>query len=239
MHAERIRLAATSAARDASNAAELLGPLREIVGAEPEILTGEREAGLSFLGGTRALDAEDGPFLVMDIGGGSTEFVSGHEPGLAEHAVSVQLGSVRLTERVQPSDPPTDAELKRFTEEAERAMERVEETVPAREARLMVAVAGTATTLQACALGLDRYDPDVVHRSTLSLQDAERTLHQLAAMTNEERAAIPVMPKGRGDVIVAGATVLVTALRRFGFDRALVSETDILDGLALELLGVR
>ena len=239
MHAERIRLAATSAARDASNAAELLGPLREIVGAELEILTGEREAGLSFLGGTRALDAEDGPFLVMDIGGGSTEFVSGHEPGLAEHAVSVQLGSVRLTERVQPSDPPTDAELKRFTEEAERAMERVEETVPAREARLMVAVAGTATTLQACALGLDRYDPDVVHRSTLSLQDAERTLHQLAAMTNEERAAIPVMPKGRGDVIVAGATVLVTALRRFGFDRALVSETDILDGLALELLGVR
>jgi exopolyphosphatase/guanosine-5'-triphosphate,3'-diphosphate pyrophosphatase len=108
-----------------------------------------------------------------------------------------------------------------------------------REARLLIAVAGTATTLQACALGLERYDPDLIHRSTLSLGDAERTLGVLAAMTNEERAAIPVMPKGRGDVIVAGGAILVGILRRFGYDGALVSETDILDGLALELLGVR
>jgi exopolyphosphatase/guanosine-5'-triphosphate,3'-diphosphate pyrophosphatase len=103
----------------------------------------------------------------------------------------------------------------------------------------LVAVAGTATTLQACALGLRRYDPDLVHRSTLTLRDAERALRDLATMTNEERAAIPVMPKGRGDVIVAGASILVHAMRRFGFEEALVSETDILDGLALELLGVR
>jgi exopolyphosphatase/guanosine-5'-triphosphate,3'-diphosphate pyrophosphatase len=103
----------------------------------------------------------------------------------------------------------------------------------------LVAVAGTATTLQACALGVERYDPDLIHRSTLTLADAGRTVRELAAMTNEERAAIPVMPKGRGDVIVAGATILVTAMRRFGFEEALVSETDILDGLALELLDVR
>jgi exopolyphosphatase/guanosine-5'-triphosphate,3'-diphosphate pyrophosphatase len=239
LHAGRIRLAATSAARDASNAEEFLGPVRALLGAEPEVLSGEREAELSFLGGTRGLDAADGPFLVMDIGGGSTEFVSGREPGAAEHAVSTQLGSVRLTERVRPSDPPSERDLKAFAEEAERALEPVEGSVPARDAHTLVAVAGTATTLQACALGLVRYDPDVVHRSTLTLQDAERTRRELAAMTNEERAAIPVMPKGRGDVIVAGATILVTALRRFGFDRALVSETDILDGLAFELLDVR
>jgi exopolyphosphatase / guanosine-5'-triphosphate,3'-diphosphate pyrophosphatase len=107
------------------------------------------------------------------------------------------------------------------------------------DARTLVAVAGTATTLQACALGLERYDPDLIHRSTLSLADARRAVRDLAAMTNQERAAIPVMPKGRGDVIVAGATILVTVMRRFGFGEALVSETDILDGLALELLDVR
>ena len=111
--------------------------------------------------------------------------------------------------------------------------------MPARDARTLVAVAGTATTLQACAIGLERYDPDIIHRSILTLAEAERTLRDLAAMTNEERAAIPVMPKGRGDVIVAGASILVGAMRRFGFEEALVSETDILDGLALERLGVR
>ena len=239
LHAERIRVAATSAVRDASNAEEFLDPVRTMLGAEPEVLDGEREAGLSFLGGTRGLAPADGPFLVMDIGGGSTEFVFGREPGVAERAISTQLGSVRLTERFRPSDPPTDEDLERFASAANEAFERVAEAVPADDVRLLVAVAGTATTLQACALGLERYDPDVVHRSTLTLDDAERTRRELAAMTNEERAAIPVMPKGRGDVIVAGATILVAALRRFGFDRAFVSETDILDGLAFELVDVR
>ena len=118
-------------------------------------------------------------------------------------------------------------------------LDEVERIVPIGEGRTLVAVAGTATTLQACALGLERYDPDLIHRSMLTLAAAERTLRELAAMTNEERAAIPVMPVGRGDVIVAGASILVHAMRRFGFEHALVSETDILDGLALELLGVR
>ena len=156
-----------------------------------------------------------------------------------DRAISTQMGSVRLTERVQPSDPPSEDDLRAFELLIEPHLDDVERAVPVGDARTLVAVAGTATTLQACALGLERYDPDLIHRSTLTLADAERTLRELAAMTNEERAAIPVMPKGRGDVIVAGAEILVNAMRRFGFEQALVSETDILDGLALELLNVR
>ncbi|HEX5936899.1 MAG TPA: DUF501 domain-containing protein [Actinomycetota bacterium] len=239
LHAERVRLGATSAVRDAANAASFLLRARDIIGAEPEVLDGEREAHLSFLGGTRGLAPTDGPFLVIDVGGGSTELVYGREPGNATEARSMQLGSVRVTERVRPSDPPTDDDLRAFRELAGGELDRVADAVPVGDARRLVAVAGTATTLQACALRLQRYDPDLVHRSTLTATDAERTLGELAAMTNAERAALPVMPPGREDVIVAGAVILVTAMRRFGFDRALVSETDILDGLAFELLGVR
>jgi exopolyphosphatase / guanosine-5'-triphosphate,3'-diphosphate pyrophosphatase len=239
LHAEEVRIGTTSAVRDASDREGFLSRVRHVTGIEPEVIDGEREAALSFLGGTRGLDPVDGPFLLVDIGGGSTEFVFGREPGLMEHAISTQMGSVRLTERVQPSDPPTGDDLRRFAELVLAQLDEVERTVPVGEGRTLVAVAGTATTLQACALGLERYDPDLIHRSMLTLADAERTLRELAAMTNEERAAIPVMPKGRGDVIVAGASILVHAMRRFGFEQALVSETDILDGLALELLGVR
>ena len=239
LHAERIRLGATSAVRDASNREELLGPAGELIDGEPEVIDGEREAALSFLGGTRGLDPAVGPFLLVDIGGGSTEFVFGRRPAVVERAISTQMGSVRLTERVRPSDPPSEADLRAFDELIEAHLDDVERALPVGDAGMLVAVAGTATTLQACALGLERYDPDLIHRSALNLTDAERTLRDLAAMTNEERAAIPVMPKGRGDVIVAGAKILVNAMRRFGFDEALVSETDILDGLALELLDVR
>lgn len=239
LHAEPVRLAATSAVRDASNREEFVGPVRDLIGREPEVIDGRREAELAFLGGTRGLDTADGPLLLIDVGGGSTEFVFGRKPTVVEHAISTQLGSVRLTERVRPSDPPTGDDLRAFAGGASAALDQAERSLPAREARRLVAVAGTATTLQACALGLDRYDPDVVHRSTLTLTEAERALRDLASMTNEERAAIPVMPKGRADVIVAGASILVAAMRRFGFEEALVSETDILDGLALELVDVR
>ena len=233
-----LRIGTTSAVRDAANRDEFLAAIRDRTGVEPEVVDGEREAQLSFLGGTRGLDPADGPFVVVDIGGGSTEFVVGREPGRAEQVISTQLGSVRLTERVGPSDPPTHQDLEAFRRLAQEQLDRVEDAVPVRDARTFVAVAGTATTLQACAMHLDRYDPGVVHRSTLTVEAAERTLGELAAMTNEERAAIPVMPTGRGDVIVAGATILAAALRRFGFGSALVSETDILDGLAFELLGL-
>ena len=239
LHAEQVRIGATSAVRDASNREDFFSRVRDVTGIEPEVIDGEREAALSFLGGTRGLDPAVGPFLLIDIGGGSTEFVFGREPGAADHAISTQMGSVRLTERVQPSDPPTGDDLRHVETLVVEQLDEVERIVPIGEGRTLVAVAGTATTLQACALGLERYDPDLIHRSMLTLAAAERTLRELAAMTNEKRAAIPVMPVGRGDVVVAGASILVHAMRRFGFEHALVSETDILDGLALELLGVR
>ena len=239
LNAERIMIGATSAVRDSENRDEFLLRVRDVTGIDPVVIDGEREAALSFLGGTRGLDPADGPFLLIDIGGGSTEFVFGRAPTIVDHAISTQMGSVRLTERVRPSDPPSAEDLRAFEALIEPHLDEVERAVPARDGRTLVAVAGTATTLQACALGLERYDPDLIHRSTLTLEDAERTLREFAAMTNDERAAIPVMPKGRGDVIVAGARILVDAMRRFGFDAALVSETDILDGLALELLNVR
>lgn len=239
LHAERIRVGATSAVRDASNKEEFFGPVRELIEGEPEVIDGEREAELSFLGGTRGLDPSDGPFLLLDIGGGSTEFVFGREPAAAERSISTQMGSVRLTERVRPADPPSAEDLRSFEALISPRLDEAERAVPVRDARMLVAVAGTATTLQACSLGLERYDPDLIHRSVLTLADAERTLEELASMTNERRAALSVMPPGRGDVIVAGAVILVEAMRRWSFDRALVSETDILDGLAFELLDVR
>jgi exopolyphosphatase / guanosine-5'-triphosphate,3'-diphosphate pyrophosphatase len=241
LHAERIRVAATSAVRDASNRDEFAAAVREHAGSELEVISGEREAGLSFLGGTLGLDpsTSPSPYLVLDIGGGSTEFVVGREPGRAEHARSTQMGSVRLTERNVATDPPSPAEIRAISSEIDRVLDEAEVTVPIRDARTLVAVAGTATTLQAIALGLDRYDPDAIHRTWLSLETAEGVLADLIRMTNAERAAIPVMAPGRGDVIVAGALILTAVMRRFGFERALVSETDILDGLAYEMLDFR
>jgi exopolyphosphatase/guanosine-5'-triphosphate,3'-diphosphate pyrophosphatase len=236
LHAERIRVGATSAVRDAENREELAGAVLRLAGSELEVVSGEDEAALSFLGGTRGLDPADGPFLVLDIGGGSTEFVVGARPGGADHAISTQMGSVRLTERLVRSDPPSAADVAGLEAEIALRCGDAEARVPIGHARTFVSVAGTATTMQAIALGLDRYDPDRIHRTWMSLVEAERVLDDLVRMTNQERAAIAVMAPGRGDVIVAGAVILVAVMRRFGFDRTLVSETDILDGLALEML---
>jgi exopolyphosphatase / guanosine-5'-triphosphate,3'-diphosphate pyrophosphatase len=240
-HAGRIRVAATSAVRDAANRDEFAAAVLEHAGSELEVISGEREAGLSFLGGTLGLDPSTtpSPYLVLDIGGGSTEFVVGREPGRAEQARSKQMGSVRLTERFVATDPPSRAELRAMSGQIERVLDEVGATVLAGDARTLVAVAGTATTLQAIALGLGRYDPDAIHRTWLSLETADTVLADLQVMTNPERASLPVMAPGRGDVIVAGALILTAAMRRFGFDRALVSETDILDALAYELLDIR
>ena len=237
--AETIRVAATSAVRDAANRDRFADIVRIQTGAALEVIDGEREAGLSFLGATQGLDPALGPFAVMDIGGGSTEFVTGALPGAAERAISVQLGSVRQTERGIPSDPPTPEDLATFERDGAAAFDDVEPAVPVGDARTLVSCAGTATTMLAVHLGLERYDPDLIHRQWFSVEDAEETLLRLARMTNAARAALPVMVPGRGDVIVAGGVILVTAMRRFGFERTLVSETDILDGLAAELLRIR
>ena len=228
--------------RDAENRETFADAVLRLAGRELEVISGEREAGLSFLGGTLGLDPAEAPspYLLFDIGGGSTEFVTGDAPGRVTGALSTQMGSVRLTERLVTHDPPTPGDLAALEAEVRARLDEAEAAVPnARDARTLVAVAGTATTLQAIALGLERYDPEAIHRSWLSLADAERILLDLARMTNAERTALPVMAPGRGDVMVAGTVIFVETLRRFGFDRALVSETDILDGLAFELLGIR
>ena len=234
LHAERIRVSATAAVREASNRDELEVSVRTHAGSELEVITGEREAALSFLGATHGLDAPV-PFLVLDIGGGSTEFAVGMKQPNA--SISTPIGSVRLTERLIRTDPPSEDELASVRKAVLGILDDVESSVPVRTARTLVAVAGTPTTIQAISLGLPFYDPEAIHRSWLSVAEAERVLEELARMTTDERSAILVMAPGRADVIVAGAVILVEVMRRFGFERALVSETDILDGLALELVG--
>jgi exopolyphosphatase / guanosine-5'-triphosphate,3'-diphosphate pyrophosphatase len=233
LHVERIRVAATAAVRDAANAAEFERPVGELAGSPPEIVSGEEEARLSFLGATRGLDAPP-PFLVLDIGGGSTEFVVGSKDPSA--AISTQMGSVRLTERFVRSDPPEASELDRMRAAVDDVLDDVDRAIPARDAPTFVAVAGTSTTVQALALGLEFYDPERIHRTRLSRDEAARVASRLAGMTTAERAALPVMAPGRADVIVAGSVILVEVMERFGFDEAIVSETDILDGLVLEVL---
>ena len=233
LHVERIRVAATAAVRDAANATDFERPVRELAGSALEIVSGEEEARLSFVGATRGLDAPP-PFLVLDIGGGSTEFVLGSERPSA--AVSTQMGSVRLTERFVRSDPPEVGELDRMRAAIGELLGDVERAVPVRDADTFVAVAGTSTTVQGVALGLDFYDPERIHRTRISRAAAARVSLRLAAMTTAERAALPVMAPGRADVIVAGSVILVEVMERFGFGEAVVSETDILDGLVLEML---
>jgi exopolyphosphatase / guanosine-5'-triphosphate,3'-diphosphate pyrophosphatase len=233
LHVERISVAATAAVRDAANPSELELPVGELAGSPLEIVSGEDEARLSFLGATRGLDARP-PFLVLDIGGGSTEFVLGSERPSA--AISTQMGSVRLTERFVRSDPPQASELDRMRAAVGELLDDVERAIPARDAHTFMAVAGTSTTVQAIALGLAFYDPERIHRTRLSRDEAARVGTRLAAMTTAERAALSVMAPGRADVIVAGSVILVEVMERFGFDEAIVSETDILDGLVLEML---
>ena len=237
LHAGRIRVGATAVLRDAANGSEY-ERLVEGAGAELEVLSGEREAELAFLGATSGLGDADvdapSPYLVIDIGGGSTEFVLGDDRPAA--AISTQMGSVRLTERFVGHDPPEGSELAEMTREVGTLLDEVEGAVPVSEARTLVAVAGTSTTVQAIALGLGSYDPEAIHRTVLARDDAEHVLARLSKMTTAERAALPVMAPGRADVIVGGATILVEVMRRFGFERAVVSETDILEGLVFEML---
>lgn len=232
LEADRIHLCATSAVRDASNRDELARAVEDLTGEAMEVLTGEREAALAFLGATRGLDAPT-PYLVVDIGGGSTEFIMG--AGEPTGAVSAEIGSVRLTERYVHTDPPSYEELDKLELAITSVLHQVEDRIPVHDAVTFVGVAGTCTTVQAIALGLPEYDPEAIHRSVLAREDAESVFRLLADMTTEERRQIPVMPPGREDVIVSGAAILVTAMRRWGLSRALISETDILDGIAYEM----
>jgi exopolyphosphatase/guanosine-5'-triphosphate,3'-diphosphate pyrophosphatase len=227
---ERTRMIATSASRDADNAQEFHDMVVATLGAEPDVVSGDQEAELSFAGATRGLDPVDGPFLVMDIGGGSTELVLGTEHVVA--ARSVDIGCVRLTERHLAGDPPTDAQVAAAVADIDAAIELVREVVPVERARTAVGLAGSVTTVAALALGLASYDASRIHLSRLSRQQVHDVTGDVLGMTRAARAALPVMHPGRVDVIGAGALILRTLVDRLGLDEVLVSESDILDGIA-------
>lgn len=232
---ERLRMVATSATRDADNGEDFRAMVRDVLGADPEVVSGEAEAALSFHGATRALDRAAGPFLVMDIGGGSTELVLGTDEVTA--ARSVDIGCVRLTERHLLGDPPTAEEIAAAEADVDAAIEQVRAAVPVAAARTAVGLAGSVTTVAALALGLPAYDRDRIHLSRLSSADIAKVTGDLLAMTRSERAALPVMHAGRVDVIGAGALVLRRLVERLDLPEVLVSEADILDAIAWSMHG--
>jgi exopolyphosphatase/guanosine-5'-triphosphate,3'-diphosphate pyrophosphatase len=228
--AERVRMVATSATRDARNRDEFAALVQDVLGVLPEVVSGDEEAALSFDGATRGLDPEQGPFLVMDIGGGSTELVLGTSG--PEAALSVDVGCVRLTERHLADDPPTAGQVAAAQADVDAALARVREAVPVERARTAVGLAGSVTTVAAIALALEAYDADRIHLSRIRADEVRDVAARLLAMTRAERAALPVMHPGRVDVIGAGALVLATLVERLGLADVVVSEADILDGIA-------
>ncbi len=233
----RIRATATSAARDATNRDEFFGPAAEILGVAPELLTGQEEARLSFLGATTGLASlAPPPYLVVDIGGGSTEFVVGTDG--PDGLISVDIGCVRITEAWLHGDPPRPEELSQAVHVVREHLADVTREVPeVKTARTLVGVAGTVSTVAAVELGLATYDRDRIHHFRLTRDAAEDVFRTLATEPIAERRHNPGLEPGRVDVIVGGAVILVTILRTLGFDEMLVSESDILDGLVRSLAG--
>ena len=244
-----IRMVATSATRDAANAAEFVAGVTKILGVAPEVLSGDEEARLSFTGATaelararpaaaERLPEPAPPYLVVDIGGGSTEFVVGaEEPDAARPvaALSVDIGCVRLTERHLHDDPPQPAQISAATADIDAALDVVAAKVPVAGARTLIGLAGSVTTVAGIALGLPGYDPGRTHHAVIPAAQVHAVTAGLLGQTREQRAAIPVMHPGRVDVIGAGALVLDRVMDRFGFAQVVVSEHDILDGIAWSL----
>ncbi|MFJ9470376.1 Ppx/GppA phosphatase family protein [Streptomyces caniferus] len=257
--AEQVRFVATSASRDAENREDFVRGVVDILGVEPEVITGDQEAEFSFDGATKELTGIEAagakglagkgggrrpgmerPFLVVDIGGGSTEFVLGSDSVRA--ARSVDVGCVRMTERHlvhdgEISDPPTPGQISAIKADIAAALDRAEETVPLSEAATLVGLAGSVTTVAAIALGLDQYDSEAIHHSRIPLAKVREITDRLLSSTHAERAAVPVMHPGRVDVIAAGALVLLSIMERTGAEEVVVSEHDILDGIAWSLAG--
>ncbi|MCL6297016.1 Ppx/GppA phosphatase family protein [Streptomyces kronopolitis] len=254
--AEQVRFVATSASRDAENRADFVRGVVDILGVEPEVITGDQEAEFSFQGATKELSGRtdlERPFLVVDIGGGSTEFVLGD--GSVRAARSVDIGCVRMTERhlvrdpaagrgapagsshAALTDPPAAEQTDAIRADVAVALDHAEQTVPLGEAATLVGLAGSVTTVAAIALGLDHYDSAAIHHSRIPLAQVRETTARLLSSTHAERAAIPVMHPGRVDVIAAGALVLLSIMERVGAAEVVVSEHDILDGIAWSLAG--
>lgn len=225
-----IRFCATSATRDAENRALFIDGVTELLGVTPEVISGEEEAQLSFLGAVRELHPSDAPFLVVDIGGGSTEFVFGGNE--VEAAKSVNIGCVRMSERHFDSAPVSAAAIERAIFDIDQAIRAAAEIVPITKARTLVAVAGTATTVAAAALDLESYDRYAIHQSHISATKVSTISTRFLNMSRTELAALGYMHPGRVDVIAAGALVLDRIMKATGLPEFVASESDILDGIA-------
>ncbi|WP_049574360.1 Ppx/GppA phosphatase family protein [Streptomyces sp. SBT349] len=237
---DRVRFVATSASRDAENRDDFTRGIKDILGITPEVITGDEEAHLSFLGATRDLVGRPGvppPYLVLDIGGGSTEFVLGEDAVRA--ARSVDIGCVRLTERHGLSDPPTAGQIAAMAADIDAALDLAGERVPLTETHTLVGLAGSVTTVAGIALDLPAYDSSAIHHSRVPLPRVREISDALLAAPHAERAAIPVMHPGRTDVIGAGALVLRKVMERTGAEEVVVSEHDILDGIVYTIAATR
>ena len=241
---EKVRMVATSATRDAANREDFFGMVRDTLGAEAEVISGDTEARLSFTGAVGDLSPSDGPFVVVDVGGGSTEVVIGSRGENGEvdvHAArSVDVGCVRITERCLRSDPPTADERQAAREMAQGILAEAFEHVPVEKAQTWVGVAGTVTTLSAVALNLPEYDAEKIHLSRLALPELHRVADELLSLDREGRMGFGAMHPGRVDVIGGGALIVALLAdelaKRAGITELVVSEHDILDGIALSVL---
>jgi exopolyphosphatase/guanosine-5'-triphosphate,3'-diphosphate pyrophosphatase len=234
--ASAVRMVATSATRDARNRADFIAMVRSVLGVEPEVVTGDEEARLSYAGATAGVEVAY-PALIADIGGGSTELVLGDGPGsdAVRAASSVDIGCVRLTERRLHSDPPEAQEVSAARADIVAALERAREVVPLNEATTFVGLAGSVTTVVAHALGLKAYEAERIHGARIPAADVFAACDDLLRRTRAERAALPYMHPGRVDVIGGGAMIVAATLAASGCAALTASEKDILDGLALTL----
>jgi exopolyphosphatase/guanosine-5'-triphosphate,3'-diphosphate pyrophosphatase len=230
---EKIRFCATSATRDAANRHLFVDGVRERLGIELEVISGDEEAALSFAGAIKDLDPSNGPFLVVDIGGGSTEFVFG--TSTVEAARSVNIGCVRMTERHFASDPATAEQIELARTDIQAAIAQAAAVVPITQAKTLVAVAGTATTVAAAALDLPEYDRYAIHLSRISAQQTHDAATMFATKNREQRLQLGYMHPGRVDVIAAGSLVLSEIVKATGATEFVASESDILDGMAFSL----
>jgi exopolyphosphatase / guanosine-5'-triphosphate,3'-diphosphate pyrophosphatase len=239
--AERLRFVATSASRDVANRDEFVAGVRAALGVDPEVVTGDEEAALSFAGATRELagSGHAEPVLVVDIGGGSTELVlggTGEGSATPVAAVSVDIGCVRMSERHLHTDPPTSAEVDSALADVRDALQRAGTVVPLDRTGTLIGLAGSVTTVAAMALGLPAYIPERIHHARIPAADVRAVARRLVGMTRDERAALPFMHPGRVDVIGAGALILSCLLDVVPVQEVVVSEHDILDGIAWSLV---
>jgi exopolyphosphatase/guanosine-5'-triphosphate,3'-diphosphate pyrophosphatase len=231
---DKIRFCATSATRDAMNRNLFIDGVRDILNIQVEVIPGEEEAALSFTGATYQLDQGAGPFLVVDIGGGSTEFVYGDKKVMS--AKSVNIGCVRMSERHLTNQPPTMDQIASAIVDIDIAITHAAVSVPINSAKSLIAVAGTATTVAAAALDLSKYDRDLIHLSKISADKVHKVAQMFQSMSKSEISALPYMHEGRVDVITAGSLVLSRVMAATGATEFVASETDILDGMAFSLI---